>query len=764
MGGDKPLQDRGEEVVIFSFYKALVLSLFSFLFGAGTSVGCITATSLVITYLQPSQIVFISLLVKTIVVLGFRYIHTDFFKRFSMPTFYGIILVALALFYAGIIILSYNELMPDKALAFIWFFCTAMIIETITISLIDIVAAYFNPFVANKQLIRNLWASECGAFVMLFAFYLKFSSMPPLYIMGLVAIISFSAGLLLWLGFLSQKEICFSSKLIARETDEKPLTSTKKMLLFFCLSSMSMGGMEALAYYIPRLHIKETLLSYDAIQHTLMAAGALSSFMVIIIAILMGYIQKKFFPSPISIMVTYCVIVGILAIAFLKFSSIPLSVAIIALSYAMEGNLGRLPMTMFRIAFPHKLRLELLFKGNLCRDCLGTATIFLSIFVMSFYMDNKAILCIITSTLILLALSSIILILRYKKWLIDALFDNINSHNKEIVVKSMERLLSIKPKRYVEISLEMLDHHVKKLLRKAIILGLGHSTDSRVIEQFRKEFLAKNEEIQLAILQAVSSHKKLKNVQFIVEVMLGKHLTSSVYIRMKAAKILAQCYGKQALPILLYGLHESDERLQANILEVLGLFHEKQFIEIIEPFLQSPIPRIKANTLYAMAAFPSKKQLYKEGIKHMLSDSNLNMKISALYTIAKLKDKAYLNTTIELLNNDQFLSHPGAKRMLAFALSRFGSIKGLELFYQLFSTPYKQGTEEDFIHLFGQLSIAERFNFLEYMLIKHKDEHWLLYNVYLHLKHTKFDFHEELAYLYSSSGNRSPTHHYTYDI
>jgi len=313
-------------------------------------------------------------------------------------------------------------------------------------------------------------------------------------------------------------------------------------------------------------------------------------------------------------------------------------------------------------------------------------------------------------------------------------------------VAAVQTLSYLRPRDYHRRMSSLLDEKPSDMLRKTIILGLGNLDEQESTEVIFEQFHSEREEIQIAVLDALQTSTRYESIQFLANIMMARERSQTLRVRMNAAKMIAGLYGRRAIPFLLNGLTDPDERIVANTLEVLSVFKDPSLIRYFRERVESATPRVMANALMGLAGYRSQRQLYLDVVGEVLKGSDPDHLVSVLYVIGNLKDRSFMSD-LKALADSERASDEAVKRGLAWAFSCLDDAQGFDLFYELFAEPIEVGKSEPYIHFFAQLGRGLRFDMLKYFAIRQQDNQAFMSNLVRKMTNSHFDFHEELQYL-----------------
>ena len=721
--------------------NSAALFLAGVLIGAGININLIGSLSYLLSITDPIYVIYMTATGLTTFVV-FLY-----FFRFIKISFANFV-VFTAIFFTLLLYSLTLKMWGEVPRAIAWYGLSIFAGTFFKWCIFQLSIRHLNPARAQHQFYYNSRAYELGNLLVVVLLVSTYTGQPP------EAIIHTSMVILLLFALLLSASLCHKKNIeIHYSKKKRPSESLMKvpvfktMTLFFLSMALFMGAFETLTSHAVNLYFEEHLVTYDRIIRVMSLVFLFSSITLILISIVVSKVIKCVRLSPVRVLAIHTLIIAAMTGYTLLYPSLFSFVMLQVLLLSSQGIFHVPAVQMIIASFPVQERARL---GRIhYKYCYSIPNIILAtVLTFSVDMEYENLLQLVLVMILGTTAITGILLVYFRSALIRVFYYAIRLESKRVAILAAQALSYLHPKNYSDKMIEVLQTKPKKLLRKMIIVGLGYHGDHHVFHRLCQEFESDKEEIQLSVLDALSKCKDFQGTDFIVEVLLGKHLTRSVNVRISAAKILAGMYGKSAIPMLLHGLHDEDKRVQANVLEVLGVFKDKRLLSVIKPFIKSDNSRIRANALMALSNFYSQRDAYRHGILQMLSSNNENFIASALYVVGKNQDHFFLSNLLTILDSS-FHKSSMIKRDLALALTNLNHPKGFELFEELFSATYKAGPQEDFIHLYTQLDYELRFDVLEYMLRRHLGDIAFRNNVLDHLKKSSFDFHDEIDYLFS---------------
>jgi hypothetical protein len=147
-----------------------------------------------------------------------------------------------------------------------------------------------------------------------------------------------------------------------------------------------------------------------------------------------------------------------------------------------------------------------------------------------------------------------------------------------------------------------------------------------------------------------------------------------------------------------------------------------------------------------LAYFRKTKKMYREGVCKILTGGDLRHISSILYVIGKLKDHRFKNE-VDALAKTALIEEVAVIPSLTWTWIRWRDPRGFDLAGKFLGMPHQKNVQRPFMHFFSQLSAKDRFDLIQYLAIEHRSQPSFLKNLGDNLRHTSFDFHEEIEYL-----------------
>ena len=715
----------------------MAVLLVGILSGAATSLCAIGAQAYLLSVTQPIYGLYMITLngvIFSVFISQFRLSRTKF------ATF----ACGAALLYVFLLLTLYAGIYPTFTKALIWSFLSVAGIAFFRFITGELASRHLNPAVSQSYYPYIITSLEIGTASVLIITRTLAKNLTPDQIILVVALLEYVLVLFVYLQFrpVENLEIRIGHHPI-QETELKspPLQAALKIfaLLAFCL-----GTFKVCEEYLVTVVMRNELHSFAAIETLMSTYYLICSGIVIATSLVMASLIRRRHPSPLTLYLVHSCIQLSMAIYCLARGSLFAFVGFDILTKASDrclylpgnrivgsafvGKLSRIVASVHQISY-YTAPMVLL------------ALLLSSSWGMSIASQVRLMLVIIVAFLTL----GIFLIRFFRPHFIKALYELIASDEKSKAVTAVRALSFLRPQDYGAKMIDLLGNDPKKLLRKTIILGLGYLGDRQSLDMIKREFQSDKEEIQIAVLDALSLAGQFDAIRFIVNIVTAREKPKSLRVRMNAASAIAAMYGHHAIPFLLNGLEDEDPRIVANTLEVLSIYGDPRLMTYFEQFSVSPVPRIRANALMGLGLYRSTRGRYRSTLREIFSGDDSAMISSILYVVGKRKDKFFRPELTVLLGSPRALD-PVIRRGLAWALSMLNDRRGYDLFAELFSTRFQDDVQEPFMHFFAQLTGQVRFEVIKYVTLKNRSDTEYLSNMMTLLKKSSFDFHEEMEY------------------
>lgn len=714
--------------------------------GATIQLNMIGAQSFLLSKLDAIYLVYSAVLGGLLATMFFKYAHLSKSKFALFSTFVIGLYIFILLFFSF-------EIIPENVLAFLWPVFADAGQGIFYWIVVELTMRHLAP--ARAQAYFSYLTSFYALGVTLIILFLKIfevnlSVQNTLFIVvGLFVVSLF----IVLAAFVPKKniEIRFSKDVVYDPSISSELEfGLKKWFILVCVV---LGAARVAEKYLVNLQLKAELQTFSAISSMIIQYTLIASIVIVVVGLVTGRFVQSKRPSPLLLIKCYNVIFLSMSIVALLSMNFTVFIALEVVRRGMEQS----------IYIPgHQMILSSLMRG--IRRSFRSFhrfyyyTLVCPILAIIFYFTKNLSLTgetyFVLWLIILFLISALFFTTFFGRQFVAMMYEYLNSKNKTATILAAQSLSYLRPKNYVEEMSSLLKHRPKKLLKKTIILGLGHTDNQEATNTIIDQFKSDKEEIQIAVLDALNIAKNYKSVQFMLHILNMKVMPKSLQVRLSAISIIASMYHKKAIPILLDGLDDADPRVTSNSLETLALFNDKKLLPYFKQFVSSEIPRVKANALMGCASFKETKPLYKKSVDEIFKSQDLRMLPSILYIVGKLRDKSFLKEVLGYYDS-QHKEDLKIKAPLAWALCRLKSPRGFELAAELMAIPFSQDDELVFNHFLSQMDKIARFDLIKYLFICKEFSAQFIKNVSNNLHYSRFDFHEELDYLHILQKNLS---------
>ncbi|MFO1519087.1 MAG: MFS transporter [bacterium] len=713
--------------------------------GCTVNISLISAQAYLLSTAQAIYAVYITLLSNVLFSL--------FLRKLRLPRVKFALLASLSM---GLYLLLFLTLaLPfysNFARALSWFFLASFGNQLFLWMNGELAIKHLDPARAQYYFSYLILSDELGA---LLAILLLKTYAPHLNLhQTLYAIVFLFGGILsvLIFHFVPKKnfEVKFTHKEVEPPVIEKKTLRT--FLVSFSLLSFCLGAFKVGEDYFIKVVLREHVGSYEAIRNIVANYMMVASVLTIGGGALTGrWIARKHLSPTLLISAQTSVVFG-MCLLCLFFPTFYFFIAFEIVRRLVQNCLYAPANQMILSSFVGDIRNR--FRSVYSFYYFIAAGLALS-FVFSFTQKMPTDLQLKTILLILIALLGVSLAIlpKVRRSLTESLYAFVATGHKTASIIAVNLLSFLRPRGYRQEMDKLLTLTPKKILRKTIIMGLGYDHDDSSVDTIIKEFQSEKEEIQIAVLDALKISRNYKATQFMVKIIMAQEKSKSLRVRMNASAIVASIYGRKAIPFLLNGLEDSEPRIVANTLETLLAYKDKGLIPSFLKFVDSPYPRIRANALMGLASFKSTRATYLNTVREILKGKDLKMISSILYIIGKRRDDHFMKE-LEELNSSPLRKEEIIKASLAWVLTRRHDPKGFELMGEMLALPYEGSDPNSSVHLYShlhflsQLSRETRFDLIQYLVTHHVADRVFLTNMGNHLRHSIYDFHEEIEYFH----------------
>lgn len=528
------------------------------------------------------------------------------------------------------------------------------------------------------------------------------------------------------------------------------LLTSDKFCLTYLLLGLSFGLFKVSQDTLANGYFQNISLERIDIQNYISIAMLIGSLFQIVTSYLNGKIVEKNRISPISTINVSWILYFIAALTCVYYNSLISYILFLSCSKGFAG-----------IYYPNTSRISGAYE-NTKKTALRTlhfwGAVILTAAVFYFIPPEK-------SNLVLLLICAFIatVFLNYilKKQHTSSLEKLILSHKLADSIRAAIGLSYLKPDNYILKMEDILNKNPDKLLRKQIILGLGHTHANKSTDRLIQEFNSDKEEIQMTVIEALKLAKGNKATKFALDLVLSNRKTLTPRVRLNASQIIVALYGEKSIPILMLGFQEDDPRMIANVIEALSQFKNSELIETYKKYSQSKTPRIKANALIALLKYPDQKQDVFSQINATLDSEmmdQLGEKISIFYVIGRNKVHMFKDKLLKLYdaNSKEYESYKNLDPLalsytqtLSWALLRLNEAKGFQSLLKLLDEISDPAKLRSLLHFYVQLEDVEKFDCIDYWMMYSKNKSLTQRHLIEMFQSSGFDFTDEISYLNS---------------
>ena len=675
-------------------------------------------------------------------------------ERIKFARMAGVLTLAFALLLA---ILTPLEGEAAALQALLWYFVVIFSTAFHRWVASELVRRHVNPALAQSYYAYLNTAQELGTLVVLLGLlglqsYGTVSPSVAMLVMGVIYI-ALAALVTVHFGPTRNLEVVYETgQGNVAVTDLETRQNLKYFVGAFIGLMLVLGAFKVSAAYVVTIALKDEYSSNGtsmatmnaAIQEVMTSYYLVASAASIVLSVITGRLVRTRHISPLWLIGTYVVAtLGIAIFAgmsdiFIAFIALAVVRRIAATSFLSPG------VMMLVSAFAGQIRARLRAAHSLYYYTVASLPLALVYTYTSRAVESQRTL--VGGTLVVLLLVAIGALLLTRRRVIPCLYCLIDEGSRAGAVSAVQALSYLKPPHYSDRMEDLLDMDPRLALRKTIILGLGHVNYNRHTTQtIMGEFKSDREEIQIAVLDALKLSRRYEALQFLAKVMMAKEMSHSLRVRMNAAKVIAALYGRKAIPFLLNGLDDPDERVVANTLEVLSVFRDKNLARYFREYVESSTPRVRANALMGLGRYRSEREAYMFIMQDALVGEDPHMLASVMYVIGALRDYGFATEIDRLLTSD-YVRDPAVNRVMAWTLTRLGDSRGIDLFCEMLAKPLESHTEPPYMHFLAQIPKEVRFDLLKMIAVEYQNRRHVLETVHWKFGTSHLDFHEEVQY------------------
>ena len=707
----------------------------STLIGAVVQINIIGSRAFLVSQMNPIYAVW------TGIIAGL--INTLFFKYASSPTikfaYYGAILSIIHAFIS--FLLPYLPI-SSEFMSLTWITFSALSVGICRWLTVEMAHKYLDP--ARAQSFFSYLSSFLGlGFILTYVIFTIFNlNLTPSETLITSGVLFTLISVLILFGFSPKHILEIKFEKIKSESEDLNKIEYKNLRFYFIILCFVMGGLKVIFGYLINIQLKNYLVTFEKINSTVINYSVVASILIIISGLVLGYLTTKKRISPIKIIVISKYTLIFFSLICLFFNQFELFIILEVVQKFIGQGVMTTSFQQIVNTFidNHKKSFRSyhqLFYYTLTGPILGAI----------FYITNKLSFIIETRTLLIITvlISSIGIYSSYRFAFEFKNFLDKYLHSLSMTAKifATQMLSFLRPKTFIETMKMELEKDQSNYLRKTMILGLGYSDDGQTVKIIKNQFKHEKEEIQIAVLNALSINQRFEGVSFIMDILNRKVLPKSFQVRVNATQIIAKIYDTKAIPLILVGLKDDDPRVIANVLETLSLFKNEGIVRYFIKFSNHDIARVKANALMGCYKYPQTRPLYNQIVGDIFDQHDQRLLPSIFYIIGRLRDKTFTSQLIKIAEQKIENIPITFRGPLAYALINLNKKRGYEIALDCFLVPYEENKEISFTHFLSQLTRIQRFDFIKncFEVIGGP------MSVKLHLSQSRFDFHEEVDYL-----------------
>ncbi len=725
-------------------YNNILLAL-GLLTGVTVNVNFISSLAYFLTQNDPIFLLYLTVGSVTIIALLMRWqaVRETKFVKLAIA-----VIVVVCLLQSLLILPIFSPVIK----AFMWagsaIFCRSALKWILT----ELALRHLNPSEAKITIFHNATTYEVGTLaVMVTLTYLLRNVLGHEQILWIVLILMLLYGAILTLYFMPwhSREIRFERTPPKTDEADPIMAAARRFTPFAGLMFAFLGLCEMVPDYAYKYFFKQELADFSALQFTLAKIYMYASLILIVSSVFVTRIIRTYHISPVTLIMFTLLTNAVLANYCLHQPSVErftvFAVVFMVLLKLCTQTASQLILSFFSSAVRQKFNSL----QTICYWIIPNLLLALAVSYGDRVTPEYFIVILLTGFKVVCLLCFASLILFHRK-LVAFFYEVIQTGRKESTLLAVEALSYLKPFQVDKRLLELLAQNPKKLLKINIIMSLGYS-GSRNQEAFDKivqEFQNSKEEVQVAIIHAISHFRGYERVKFLINVLIGRQQKVTQYVRINASRFLVHMYGKKTIPILLVGLDDPDPRTKADVLEALGWLKQRDLVPLFKKYVEHTNPRVRANAIIALLRFKKLAPVYFRHLDAMLQDENMNIVASGLYVIGYHRLRSHTEALLAL-SSEPVATHPLVSRGIAWSLTRLGHPEGVRHFINLFVAI--DGTNESlaFLHLFSQLDHRTKFAIFEALLRHHqlRPESFDMGKLFAFLKSSEFDFHEEMNFM-----------------
>ncbi|MFA5480272.1 MAG: HEAT repeat domain-containing protein [Candidatus Muiribacteriota bacterium] len=212
-----------------------------------------------------------------------------------------------------------------------------------------------------------------------------------------------------------------------------------------------------------------------------------------------------------------------------------------------------------------------------------------------------------------------------------------NSDNVEEKLFAIKKLVLFKKENIAQEVIPYLDHS-EPVVRYVTAQTLGYFMFDNVGKALLEALVEPEEWVRLEIVEAIGKVKPKNAIPILL-----KYLETESDNKIKATiiKVLGILNDEKVIPYIAQFLNSSDERVKANTIEALENFENSRILELLKPFKTDKNNRVRANT--ALLFVKKGKSEGYEILEDMLKDDNEWMVASAVYSLGEISNEQALS-------------------------------------------------------------------------------------------------------------------------
>jgi len=636
-----------------------------------------------------------------------------------------------------------------KAIA--WFLVSMFGVALLRWIISELTIRYLDPARANSYFAYLNAFCESGTVLVIVLTKIYGLVMNPNQTLDLILVCCLASLALIVMQFFPARnfEIVYSKA--GSETQETLPSTLRPLMICFILMSACFAAIAVNETYLLKLVLKDRLQSYQAIRAVTDNYFLLSCALIVLLSFVTGKAIGTKRISPLKLLNTYSAVMigfGTFCLATnALFLFVAFEVARRLCEYCLYSPATQIIMGSFVSELRPKVRAQHSFYFFVL-----VPTVLAGVFSLTSRLPVRVETVGVIGLVLLSSLAAVVTVLRFRALYTRFLYELIESGSKSAAIIAAHTLSYIRPKDYVERMSRILARDPKKLLRKTIVLGLAYTGTDDSVELIQNEFYSDKEEIQLAAIDALRISGRLRATKFMLNILLERARPKTQRVRLNALTAIGALYGRKAIPFVLIGLEDDDPRTVANALEVLSYFGEKELIATFMQFVNSNVPRQKANALLGLSRFSETREDFVSVIRESLSSGDVPLVASLLYIIGKTKAKEFRAEVLKIYNNTGLRYDQSVINPLAWALARLNEKSGFDLAIEILSVPDSTNIAA-YMHFFSQLDAEARYDVIKHFVNRNAGDLEASRRLGEILKNSVYDFHEELQYLsiYSQS-------------